>query len=540
MDRYTNPDLPSYRDSSYRKFANVLAYNWDAWHGKENWTETNEVTLYSPGNFEVARTSRLNGNMPVSPVGNAYLYLPKEEKESDSNYSRRLARSLYKNFYEKIITGLAGLFSDFVLDESTIASIEEWQDDIDNKGTSLASFMREANALALRDGFVGIHVDYQVVRDDQGKAIRINNRAKEKALEGVLRPYFTLILRRDIPNRTITKIGKKYVFERIVIEETTTVRDPENEFGDIEQTLYREITPDRWRLMRVFEDNQLGGYEVVEEGDNPLGVVPIVPYSLTHAFPLDAKPPMTQLAEYTFSYYDLYAAYRDIQHKICLPQAVRVGMVAPDGQAIYGGSLPPIYLGTSSVIDVPEGGDFKFAKPGGEELDAIRNTLTDLMQELMAEGLSFLGRENDDKTATEVTIETVQVKSEVEGMASNMESGMEMLFYFWGLWTGEIDEDKGAGTVKVNRDTLKGAIEAQAAAIFNEMMTTGMLSREAGLRELAARGFFSSNFDVEKELATTPPLLENQEEAPKVAEELEREKIDVVRAAKQQPNKPGR
>lgn len=497
------PDLPSYKSLLYREIESQLQFVLDAWVGKRAWTTSHLDSLTSPGKFSVQRSTT---PVSVNPTNNAGLYLPQEEKETKSAYSRRLTRSLYKNFFKKIITAYASLFANFEMIGTPPLTFEEWWDDVDMKGNTFQAFMKEANAIALRDGFVGIWVDYtQLPKDEEGNPITIN-RLEAEILEP--RPFLKLVYRANIPNWRIERRGSRYEFSQITMTEVSIVDDPDSTYGEIEQTRWRRMTPDEWVELEIIEDETGKLVEqVVDRGVNTLGVVPIVLYTLTNSDPInpDSSLPMYELAELTFSYYQIYSDYREIIHKCNLPLPIRKGVVDPTGTPLSGRNEGLVLGGY--VIDIPDTGDFFFAEPAGTALEATRAELLDLAKDIKDEGLSFISRSDSERTATEVSLDSTQVKSVVEGMAEMSESGIEQVLQFWSLWDGSSGD---GGSVSINRERLEPAIEAQAAMVYNDLYTSGTISREAVLTELKVKGFFSKNFDVEKEMARQPEGVLNE------------------------------
>ena len=77
-------------------------------------------------------------------------YLPKTQMEPAKAYEARLGRSVFNNKLRPIIDSNAGLLTAF--DVSGLpASLKAAEDNVDNQGSSLKSFVYAANILGLRD-----------------------------------------------------------------------------------------------------------------------------------------------------------------------------------------------------------------------------------------------------------------------------------------------------------------------------------------------------------------------------------------------------
>ncbi len=454
-----NPNLVSYLPPSYLRHAQELLDVYAAWEGKASWTN------------------------PAHMVGGtaAKNYLFADQCDTPDEYSRRMQRSLYKPFFRSVIEGFAGIFSDVEL-RNAPGSFEEWENDVDGEGSTFGVFLADINALALRDGYVGILVDSNL-------NVEIMNRSEEDAAGG-FRPLFRTYERSTILSVKGSKGVDGIFVDYARLSEVHTVPEEGTVYGEKEEVFYREITPEYWRLYRVTDNSQ----ELVEEGANALGVVPFVVHSLSSSNPLDKRPPSIFLSELCFAYYNLYASYLEVMYRCNLPLPTRIGFWAP---GMSSAELPPLHMSPNRVIDLPEGGDFKFVEPSGAAIASTREELSQLQIEILNEGLAFITREANNKTATEVEYSATSVKAKILKMAALEKSSIEKLLYFWGEWTNDV---RDSATVDISHQLLEARMDAQLAGVLSQMATEGFLSRETLLREFKARGVFSNAFDLEKEL----------------------------------------
>jgi hypothetical protein len=476
---YDDPKLPSFEAFAYREMKPDLQKLHDAWVGKKAW--------YT-GQYGVGKE-----------LTAARRYLPQETAEPDLAYQARLTRSLYNNTFKRTIIGFAGLLTEFQLSDKVPPPIIEWQDDVDLKGTTLRTFLKSVDCAVLRDGMAGIYVEYPKEPVDELGVPLIQDALAEKQWE--LRPYLIQIDRRDILNWKVRVEHGKYKFDRVTIREYRIEESADGEFGEEQKVYYRVIYPNSYVVYELMGDEYDTSVEVieVERGENSLGIIPLVVYSVSETNAFTAESPMNNLADLGFSHYQLYSDYREVMRKCNLPVPVRKGMVIP-GMPMDE-LPPPLVLGPNSAVDIPVDGDFFFAEPSGAALQTTREELIALERAMRQESLDFSTDDGpNNKTATEVELDSTQMKATIRGMAEMKESAVELVFSYWSMWLGG---DDAAGSIEIDKDILDAQLEPNAITAIASLHTTGLMSRKSVLAILEQRGLMHKDFDLDAELAMT-------------------------------------
>ena len=100
----------------------------------------------------------------------------------------------------------------------------------------------------------------------------------------------------------------------------------------------------------------------------------------------------------------------------------------PDGS-------PKLTIGPNSVLDLPEGGDFRWAEISGGSLQRHQEEVLHVEKLMKEASLSFLWGEGGNRTATEAALASSQVASQVRALIEG--KPVRQLLYFWTQYSGE-------------------------------------------------------------------------------------------------------
>lgn len=435
---YLNENLPCYHCDEFREVLPLLNVSQDIYEGQTRWIKDGMITDFS----------------------RAYKYLPKEEAEGGIPYANRLLRSLFSNFYQPTIQGFAGLLSQYQLTAEVPESIRENLKNINLQGANLRAFLSDLDEVSMRDGFVGVLVEYP-------KRPEIRSREEEQRIG--LRPYFCKIERRDIINWSVS-----YGLDGALRLDMVVIR---RKIARQKGTYGRECVEQFWVMQpgeyQIYEINGEGSdkaavpigdpVEVFNAKGDRLSYIPLVFYPIDKQDPFHLHPPLYDLALTNISHYQIYSEYREVLYKCNLPVPVRKGMPQGDLQA-------PLTIGPNSVVDVPEDGDFYFAEPTGSAIASTRTAIVDLETNMLRRSLSFFGQ-TGGMTNEEATLRSTQTKSTLTQMATDKESSVEQMFQIWSDWTGE---GTGGGIV-IDKSLLRSPLSAQAIQIYSSLVTQGQI-----------------------------------------------------------------
>lgn len=434
----------------------------------------------------------------TSLKGRKQNYLPPEEHEPNSSYKNRLDRTRFDNRFEPAIRGHAGLLSDFEVDEDNCPpSLIDSQENIDLQGNDLVTFFQTLDELVLRDGGVGILVDYPT----EDPSIQTN----ADMLAAGRRPYLVAIDRRNILNWEITTIAGQQTITKVTIKEQRKERT--GLFGSKLQTYYRVLVPGGYSVYQIVQGE--GGWKAVlrEEGQTDLEVVPLVWYSLnTTADLFQATPPFLNLAGLNIEHLQKRSSLNEVLHKCNMPVPVRKGVIRTLQDLLK--PIVKLVIGPNSLVDVPNDGDFYFAEPTGNAIAATQGDIEKLEGAMDRESLAFLNGGEAEKTATEVVVDSAQTQCSLKGMARRKENSFKKLRGLWCRYTGEEEPPEGSG-IKVHENVLKAPASPQEVQLILDAMGV-KISNKLGLLMLLNRKWLPPDTDLEAELKTLEQLAQEQ------------------------------
>ncbi len=454
-----DPSLPSFLHPTYLDAANELQIVWDVWQELKG----------------------CKGD-----------YLSKEEEEPPLAYKNRLARTQFDSRFKPALKGHAGLLSEFVLSDDVAPSIAAARDDIDLQGSSIESFLTDQDETVLRDGGMGILVEHPPQPTDENGNPLIQSAADEQNY--ALRPYLVAVDRRNILNWSIIYEQGKPIIQRLTIQESRLVAV--DDYGVETKTYYRVLTPGRFDVYELVQI-QGGKYQKVLvpelSGATGLEVVPFVWYSVSDSKWFESQPPFLNLAQLNIEHYQKRSSLNEVIHKCNLPVPVRKGLIKNLADLLKG--VVKLIIGPNSVVDIPADGDFFFAEPTGNAINATQTDIEKLERSMDRMSLAFLTGGEAAKTATEVVMDTAQTQCSLKNMARRKESTVQRLFALWVQYTGE---DQG-GTITVNESILQTPASPQEVQTILDAMGV-KISNQLGLQMLQERKWLPPDTDIKEEL----------------------------------------
>lgn len=422
-------------------------------------------------------------------------YLPRHPAEQPGNWSVRLQRSVFFNFFGQTVRGLTGLAfrRDPVLGKDVPEQIAEDWENIDNAGTHGAVFAREIFQDALIAGHAAILVEYANT-GDQPLTL-----ADEQELG--LRPYWVPITKDQIVSwRTVVEHGHT-LLAQLVLKECTM--EPVGEFGMAEVERYRIFrrAPQQngtvavtWELVQVTSDNKvvsLGSGKYANQVEIPVAEIK----SSGRKSIFDSEPPLIDLAFLNIAHYQEYSDARTSRHMTCVPILFTKGIQMTDaqGQAIEVG--PNAGLATDNPA-----ADAKYVSHDGQALSECRLAMNDLRSDIATLGLSMLA---PDKRAAETAeakrIDKSTHDSSLAVSVRGCQDGLERALGFHARYY-QLDMEEG-GSVTLNRDFELLTMSADDITALSNMVAAGQLSIETMWERLKEGNVLPDDFDPDDEKA---------------------------------------
>lgn len=455
-------------------------------------------------------------------------YLHREPAEPVKAYKARLARATYAPMYRDAIRAYAGLLSRFNLIDSP-PSLDENKTNVDLQGSSIQSFLTQADEIALRDGGACVMVDIMPEKSATNFFDQMSDGRH---------PYFILIKRADVINWQVSYERGREIVSQVTVRQLRSVPDEEGKYGSKVEPIYYVLTPGKVETYRLVKSgvSRWSNRKVGKDIETTIPIVPIAWYGATTSRFAQGDLPMDGLADLSIQHFQMRSDLSELLHKCAMPVPVRKGApIGPDGQAA------PLILGPNTAVDLPaEGGDFSFAEPSGKSLERHQQEIKHIEELMDRSSLNFLYGANV-KTATEASLRASQVASSVSALIRNKTSMFSAVMRLWAWYAGEISSITAESGIAINDSLINKPLGASEMAQLVNLYGNDLLSKKTVLDELQRGGILDPDLVVQDEMNR---IDEDKEAEHRLQEEEAEQKLgqDLHRAEEFQktaPTQPG-
>lgn len=422
----------------------------------------------------------MGGTMAMRAAGKCLL--PQYPAEDDDSYKERLRLSTLLPAYSETVGNMTSrVFAEpLQVGDDVPEDIVEMAKDIDCAGNDLNSWSVGFFSEGMSHGLCHAFVDHQ-------RADAVKTKAEEKAA-GV-RPYVVMVK----PEQVLGWRSKNGVLSMIRFIEV--VEEEDGEFGAICVEQIRVLEPGAWRIYRRKEKG--GEFAIHDEGVSSLTNIPWVTFYTGRTGFMTAKPPLLELAHLNVKHWQSQSDQDNILHVIRVPILVRIGVQMSFNE--QGVPVPPAFkVGTGSLTDLPKEGDLKYVEHTGQAVEAGRNSLKDLIDEMRMAGAKLLTPDKSaTKTATQAEEEAAQELSPLARMAHHFADCLAQLLQYMADYRSLGD----GGTVEMRGNFDVDYMPEVSLPTLVSMANAGMISKETLFTEMQRRGVISDEYDWEEELA---------------------------------------
>lgn len=430
-------------------------------------------------------------------------YLPKFDKEPQTEYDRRVKVAPFTNIYADAFRNLAAKpFSKAVtLAEGADQVFVDIAKDVDRAGNNQHVFARDVFRAGINYGIDWVLIDKPRVPGAKSRA--------EEAAEGA-RPYWVRIPAKDMLAAYAAMIGDRLEIVHARFLESKTVHDGYGERAVRRvRILAREPiiddagrtvgwTPARFELWeeRKKERSDEKEWVLIDEGGIGIGRIALVPFVTgeREGGQFRVRPPLRDLADMQVTEFQMEANRRQVQDMTAFPVGVMQGVEKPDGKE-------PIELGARTVLffppigDTGASGDFKRVEPSGESGKMLREDLEEFRREMREAGMQPLTPQSGNLTATATAVAEAKAHSAVEAWALGLKDALEQAWVFTALWLG-LSED-AAPSVNVHTDFGVGEQSVEQMEVVKDLNTDRLISGRARIEEAKRRSILGPNYDYE-------------------------------------------
>lgn len=407
-------------------------------------------------------------------------FLPQWPKEEADAYQARLNTSTLLPAYSETVQNMTGrVFADPIAFADDISEqIEEMTEDFDRQGNNLQVWAQSLFSTGLSHGLCHVLVDYP-------PAEGLKTKADEKTA-GV-RPYGVIIKPGQVLGwRSEPRGGQIFLTQFRYME---SVEVDEGAFGCKNIDQIRVLVPGAWATYREVDDGKgKKVWTLHEEGATSLQVIPLATFYTKRTGFLTATPPLLELANMNVKHWQSQSDQDNILH------VARVPMLAVSG--IDDGSLITVSAGAATLL--PKGCDMKWVEHTGKAIEAGRQSLLDLVEDMRLAGAKLLQRERQTiKTASQSEEEAAQEMSPLQTMAGQLEDTLDQVLQFFAVWMGLPE----GGHVKVKGNFDVDFSPETTMPFLLSLNKARILSDQSLFEEVRRRGLLSDELDWEDEKA---------------------------------------
>lgn len=418
-------------------------------------------------------------------------FLPREPAESIKAYGVRLARSFLFPGYSKAVSDMAGkIFArPIIVQDDVPPQIKAAMENVDLAGRNLDVFGHEVAKDGIHAGisYILVEMDPAPV-DGEGRPLAIS---RAQAREMQRRPWAVHIKASQVLGWRSQTVGgverlTQFRFAEVVTEDN-------GEFGEtqIEQVrvFSREGDAVTWSIWRNGGKGAQGGWFKHDEGPVTIGEIAVCPVYMNRTGFMQALPPLANLAEVNLAHWQSQSDQRNILHVARVPILFGAGFTDADDD---------LEIGASRMTLGPEGATLQYVEHSGAAIDAGRQDIKDLEDQMQMLGLELLVPRPAAETATGASIDQAKMNTPLAMMAKALQDALEQMLGFMAMYEG-LPRDSGGGSLVVNTDFGVSLGSAADGTTLTEAVKERIISRATWIREMKRRAVLSEDVDPEEE-----------------------------------------
>ena len=462
--------------------------------------------------WQVVRALR-GGTTAMRSLGEVFLPKDAREKKRPDVYVERLKRSFLFPAYDDTVRKIAArpFQRGVTVSETGEPMLDAIVNDCDRRGTSLTRFSHRLHDIACDRGVGHFIVDMP--------AYQAASLADQIARN--VRPYFSLVHPDNLVNWGFVDDGTgRDVLDFVCIYEQAERRPEGNPFQAIPIERIRFWSRQAWQVWErdaIDRGSQKRGfaqtsndliqtpqqaqqwngsdtgeaYQMVREGINPLGVVPLVTYYTQMRQPMTGRPPLIDLGWMNVKHWQSSSQQSQIVHYVRAPMLKGRGMTHEQVEAGVTLGAGAMMLSTSPDFDI------SYVTVDGDSVPAGERDVQKIEDQMAALGMQPLLITVGPETATGKAIDEIRAQSEAQAWAEGLEWALYKGYELAAQWLGVALPDDF--DVTVFRDfgiVLRTTTDLQ---MLQADATAGRITVERYLLEAKRRGLYGDDLDPQEE-----------------------------------------
>lgn len=426
-------------------------------------------------------------------------YLPQYEAESPKSYEFRLKSAPWRPEFRDSVLGISSMpFSKpvTVAGDDVDEKITAFADNVDGSGTNLHRFAEKVFATGISYSMSIILVDYPSV--PAGITM-----AEEKQIGA--RPYFIMFAPENVLACYFDTVKGKEVITHLRVRECFVEPDGYEE-REVERV--RIYEPGRFEIWQ--RDNANTEPVLVDSGPVTLAEVPAVAFFAgDREGHIAVRPPLLDVAYLQLELYRALSRENEVLTYAGSPMLKIVGASTDSLQSEDDGTgrkSPVATTGPKTVITIPRDqsgqvGDAAYIQPDAKNLQAIRDHVVSVQENIRHYALQPTLPKTGDTTATASALTSAKAHSAVQSWAMNLADVLSQALALAARWMGAEPD----AVVNINTDFVADFLPANDVQQLITLEASGGISRLTLWDELTRRGTLGPQFDAEVE---TERLLE--------------------------------
>jgi hypothetical protein len=411
-------------------------------------------------------------------------YLPQHDAETDAAYRERLSRATLLNLTKLTLNSWVGRpFSDPIQVQEPPAEIEVLLDNVDMLGTDLHVFCRNWFYDGLAKAMSHVYVDFP--RTDTVAGVRT---LADDRREGV-RPYWVHLCPEQLFFADADVVGGREILREIRIMEEITEREG---FSEVNRPQIRRVyTDEDGTHVELYQqedpDKHDSEWRVIEGYDIDLPFIPLVTFYSDRDDFMVGKPPTEDLADLNIAHWQSTSDQRAIL------TTTRFPMLALSGGNDEGQSLT---VGPNRWLHSPDpSSKFYYVEHSGKAIEAGRQDLQDLEEQMSKYGADFLRKRPGSQTATARALDSAEATSPLQDATLRFQEAVAQALSYTAAWLGL----ESGGSVALATEFGPEEISQAELGTLRDTRKMKDISRVAYLKELQRRGLLNEDYDPEQD-----------------------------------------
>jgi len=435
---------------------------------------------------------------------NADRWLPKFPGEDFDEWEIRIRNTTLTNVFKKTVGRLSSTpfakpvgFDPDVDDRiGGVDGIGGWSNNVDRAGTDISTFARDLLIDMLVFGKCHIYIDYPQLMEDLGR-LTLGDLERQD-----IRPYLRRISPKDLFSWSVSVRSGTEMIEELRWHETATEKVGQFEEREFEQI--RVVRPTEVEVWRKAEGAagpagnkwiMIDQHPVVMPVAEGSQVVPFVTIYANKSEPMVSEPPLEDLADLNLKHVNIDSDLQRILHVNCIPFMLAAGFNAKE--------LEDVTIAPNTIVrSTNPSATLGYVEHSGASIVLIQDNMKAVQDDMERMSLEMVSKSGSgDITATEKAINTAEQTSELQEIVRNMEAGLNRVFQFMLMWSGEPDPEGAMIGVDISSDFgLVFRSESDLQLLIQMFMADG-ITHETFLHEAKCRGLLNEAVDVAEEVA---------------------------------------